>query len=463
MTTRLLNSQDFEMLEEYLTPHKSVCMFILSNLNSAGIEYHGMSFQGEYFGHFDDVFGKIDGVIVHYHSGNIMMHASNKTILRKLITHLRRNIKRPITGVLGDNKQAIYVLDKLGITNEAFSINDREVLYEINLEKLDIPDMPENCAIVSTKDVSRDLLIEWMKDYDIESLGTPNDSSLEQRAIDDVNRRLTDNNSWVLLSDGVPVSLSAFHSRLEDFIQVGPVWTPPEHRNKGFAKLLLIQTLAIEKNKGLKKAFLFTDLPAAMKAYISVGFRRIGYYRFALLEKAVKIDPQMIQIRDITKEDITLLTSSFKAANWHKPKSLFQKYLNESQLNERHVWLAFMQGEFAGYITLQWNSSYEYFKTLLIPEIMDLNVLPEYRKMGLASMLMDTAEKEASTKSDTLGIGVGLYAGSDGGYGAAQRIYVKRGYVPDGKGITYNYQPVTPGKSYQVDDDLVLWFTKKLG
>jgi hypothetical protein len=77
-------------------------------------------------------------------------------------------------------------------------------------------------------------------------------------------------------------------------------------------------------------------------------------------------------------------------------------------------------------------------------------------------MLLDIAEKEAATKSEVVGIGVGLYAGEDGGYGSAQRLYVKRGYIPDGKGVTYNYQHTIPGNSYPLDDDLVLWFTKKL-
>jgi hypothetical protein len=58
--------------------------------------------------------------------------------------------------------------------------------------------------------------------------------------------------------------------------------------------------------------------------------------------------------------------------------------------------------------------------------------------------------------------GVGLYAGADCGYGPAQRLYIKRGYIPDGKGVTYNYEPTIPGNSHPLDDDLVLWFTKKL-
>ncbi len=93
---------------------------------------------------------------------------------------------------------------------------------------------------------------------------------------------------------------------------------------------------------------------------------------------------------------------------------------------------------------------------------MDLNILPVYRKMGIASLLLDRAEKEAANRSDTIGIGVGLYAGEDGGYGSAQRLYVKRGYIPDGNGVAYNYEPTIPGYSYPLDDELVLWLTKKL-
>jgi hypothetical protein len=86
---------------------------------------------------------------------------------------------------------------------------------------------------------------------------------------------------------------------------------------------------------------------------------------------------------------------------------------------------------------------------------MDLNVMPDFRKRGIGSLLLDTAEKEAATKSEVVGIGVRLYAGEDGGYGAAQRLYVKRGYIPDGKGVTYNYQPTIPGNSYPLDNDYV--------
>lgn len=94
---------------------------------------------------------------------------------------------------------------------------------------------------------------------------------------------------------------------------------------------------------------------------------------------------------------------------------------------------------------------------------MDLNVLPSFRRLGIiGSYLLTAAEKKASRQHDRVDIGVVLYGGHDGRYGQAQRLYVNRGYIPDGLGVTYSYKPALPGQSYSLDDELILWFTKKL-
>jgi hypothetical protein len=54
-----------------------------------------------------------------------------------------------------------------------------------------------------------------------------------------------------------------------------------------------------------------------------------------------------------------------------------------------------------------------------------------------------------------VGLGVGLYCD----YGAAQRIYVRRGYLPDGRGIMYRNQPVEPGAAIRIDDEATLMLT----
>ena len=292
MNIRLLKSQDTQVLEEYLAPHKTECMFICSNLKAAGVDYKGGDFEGEYFGYFDKHDGHLEkllGVIVHYWNGNVMMHARDHDVLEKLILHLKKNISRPVAGILGPNIQAEHVIKKLGLSECSFGINSNEGLYEINLEALNKLNMPSSMKVVSAQNVPKSILTLWMKSYDIEALGALNDETLEKQVQEHWNLRLQKNDSWVLLLDETPVALSAFNARFADMVQVGPVWTPPEYRNQGFARLLLAYTLQEEKLKGTKRAILFTDNPAAIKAYLAIGFKKIGNYRLALLEKPIRL------------------------------------------------------------------------------------------------------------------------------------------------------------------------------
>ena len=77
---------------------------------------------------------------------------------------------------------------------------------------------------------------------------------------------------------------------------------------------------------------------------------------------------------------------------------------------------------------------------------------------GIGSRLMDAAEALIAERSPVAGIGVGLYPD----YGPAQRLYVLRGYLPDGRGIAWNGTNVSPGQTVEVDDELALYFTKAL-
>lgn len=165
-----------------------------------------------------------------------------------------------------------------------------------------------------------------------------------------------------------------------------------------------------------------------------------------------------IVIRAMQTQDIPEIVLAFDNISWHKSATLFESYLRDQANGERFVWVVHIDEQFAGYVTLKLHSNYLAFQEQNIPEINDLNVLPEFRNKGIGGQLLKTAENKAREMHHEVGIGVGL--SSD--YGAAQRLYVKRGYIPDGKGATYQEKPVIPWQNYCVDDDFNLWFTKKL-
>jgi len=50
----------------------------------------------------------------------------------------------------------------------------------------------------------------------------------------------------------------------------------------------------------------------------------------------------------------------------------------------------------------------------------------------------------------------------DSSYGAAQQLYVRRGYIPDGNGLTYDRQTIQRGAFHPIDDDVSLMLIKSL-
>jgi ribosomal protein S18 acetylase RimI-like enzyme len=165
-----------------------------------------------------------------------------------------------------------------------------------------------------------------------------------------------------------------------------------------------------------------------------------------------------ITIRLFKTEDIEIITSSFAEIDWDSRALTLERYLAEQDKGDRAVLVAYSDSSFAGYVTIMWKSKYPPFAEQGIPEINDLIILPAFRRHGIASALMDEAEKRISEKSRVAGIGVGMFQD----YGAAQRMYILRGYIPDALGLFYKGQHVKLDQEIRVDDELVLYLTKEM-
>lgn len=161
-----------------------------------------------------------------------------------------------------------------------------------------------------------------------------------------------------------------------------------------------------------------------------------------------------LEIRPLRNDDPPVIAAAFEELGWPKPESQYRRYLEEQSAGTRDVLVATVHDEYAGYVTVHWTSPY--FAT--IPEIQDFNVLPELRRQGIGSALMDAAEAMVAERFAVVGIGVGLYPD----YGQAQRMYVRRGYLPDGRGLIYDGRQVPPMEMIRNDDDATLMFTKQL-
>lgn len=165
-----------------------------------------------------------------------------------------------------------------------------------------------------------------------------------------------------------------------------------------------------------------------------------------------------ILIRDMLKSDVQIITDGEIAQGWHATVDKYEMRLQHQSEGKSVSLVAEYQDHVAGYINVYPDSEWGAFAGRGYPEIVDFGVLEKYRRHGIGSKLMDIAEQIASGYSEIVYLGVGMHSG----YGSAQRMYVKRGYVPDGAGVWYGDQVCEQNAECCNNDDLVLYLSKRL-
>ena len=162
-------------------------------------------------------------------------------------------------------------------------------------------------------------------------------------------------------------------------------------------------------------------------------------------------------IRKMQESDIKDLSRGFISQGWPSREEILTRYFKEQESGEREVLVAEVEGAVAGYITILPDAKQGPFAGMA-PELSDFNVFEPFQNQGIGNLLLEEAEKRVRLISDKVTLGVGLHSG----YGPAQRLYIKRGYIPDGTGVWYqNHRPAMDATCEDIGD-LVLYLSKDL-
>lgn len=172
--------------------------------------------------------------------------------------------------------------------------------------------------------------------------------------------------------------------------------------------------------------------------------------------KALYISEELI-IRQMSEQDVLPVC---RAAGNDTPEEI--RYLNRQMTDQRNgeciSLLAVYHGMIAGYVFLYHQCKWGGLGGQGIPGIVDLIVFEPYRRHGIAGKLMEEAEKLAAEQSDRVYLDVCLSSA----YGMAQRLYFRRGYIPDGKGVYYQEKVCPKNAPCKNDNELTLCLVKKL-
>jgi hypothetical protein len=125
-------------------------------------------------------------------------------------------------------------------------------------------------------ETDRSLLLEWMAAFEKDAFGAvETDAAGLQRL---VNAMLTSPiRGAYLWEDGVPVSFSGYGNPTLNGVRIGPVYTPPEYRGRGYASACVAALSQHLLDSGRKFVTLFTDLanPTSNHIYQAIGYNPV--------------------------------------------------------------------------------------------------------------------------------------------------------------------------------------------
>jgi ribosomal protein S18 acetylase RimI-like enzyme len=119
----------------------------------------------------------------------------------------------------------------------------------------------------------RELALEWLQGFEDEAMhddvARPDHGEWFERRLGRTTAGLT------LWEDGsAPVSMCGYGGSTPHGIRIGPVYTPPERRRRGYASALTAHVTKRLLDAGRDYCFLYTDLanPTSNKIYMDVGY-----------------------------------------------------------------------------------------------------------------------------------------------------------------------------------------------
>ncbi len=166
------------------------------------------------------------------------------------------------------------------LTSQPYRLGVAERIYQ--LERVN-PVPPVSGQMRQITEADRDLMVDWLVAFGIDAHVERDRAGAEKgvaAALEGKLRRL-----YLWEDNGVPVSLAGCTGETLNGIRIGPVYTPPQYRRKGYATGLVAALSQLLLDEGRRYCFLFTDLsnPTSNHIYMEIGYQPVcdvDMYRF---------------------------------------------------------------------------------------------------------------------------------------------------------------------------------------
>jgi GNAT superfamily N-acetyltransferase len=249
--------------------HNTILLSVAETLRARGLGAFGDA--SPLFGWWTEPGGEVTAAFLHtppFPVALTSMPDDRAAALARLLAGHRRGLG----GVNGDTAPAAaFAAAWQEQTGDPVTLHMRSRLYRLDRLCPPGPPPPGQARVAGAAD--RDLLIEWYYAFHADAhAGGPLDGGA---GVDD---RLSYGGLTLWQDGGGPVSMAGLSRLAAGQARVGPVYTPPEQRGRGYGGAVTTAVSQAALDAGAAEVVLFTDLanPTSNGLYLRLGYRGVS-------------------------------------------------------------------------------------------------------------------------------------------------------------------------------------------
>ena len=233
----------------------------------------GISPDGDHrplFGWWTDQSDIVSGAFLHTPPYPLLLTAIPRGVAADLATALAG---RPLSGVNGHvaAAEAFAATWRAAHPSRKVTVERRLRLYRLG--ELAWPDPAPDGTLRVAADADAPLLTGWFTAFadEVQDMDAGEDQA------PDVRDKLSYGGALIWEADGRPVAVACVTRQVVKMIRIGPVYTPPELRGRGYASAVTAEASRRAREAGAEEVLLYTDLanPTSNSIYRRIGYRAV--------------------------------------------------------------------------------------------------------------------------------------------------------------------------------------------
>lgn len=247
----------------------TVPLTILATLQATGL--HAFGEQPPMFGWWQSPAGQVDAICLRTPPFPLLITDGPAEAIAELAVTLA-DAKLSPPGVNGSEQAASqFAAHWERLTGATATVYQRQRLYR--LATLVLPSPVPQGRPRGAMQADRDLVADWFDAFR-EEAGSLADRD-RTRTRQAVSEQIADGRITLWEAGGVPVSVAGVTLQVAGMIRVGPVYTPPDLRRRGYAAGVTAAVTQAAIDAGVAEVLLFTDLANQTSNGI---YQRLGYH-----------------------------------------------------------------------------------------------------------------------------------------------------------------------------------------